>query len=81
MMKNPDHIVYQSDRRRYTLCQFLPGCVAGGGTIDLLKKLDYLSTVSGGHIVGALSRLWCGLWKDRFSSSPDFAVDAQDFSL
>ncbi len=59
---------------------FCLGVVQGLAACDLLKKFDYLSTVSGGgYLGGSLSWLWSGLWKDKSSSSPDFGVDHDDF--
>ena len=47
---------------------------------DKLKKIDYLSTVSGGgYIGGSLSWLWSGLWEKSGSQSPDFGVAPGDF--
>lgn len=59
---------------------FCLGVMQGLAANDLLKKFDYLSTVSGGgYLGGSLSWLWSGLWKDKPSSSPDFGVGSEDF--
>lgn len=47
---------------------------------DKLKKIDYLSTVSGGgYLGGSLSWLWSDLWKDSGSQSKSFGVGPADF--
>ena len=59
---------------------FCLGVLQGLASHDLLKKFDYLSTVSGGgYLGGSLSWLWSGLWKDKSSTSPDFGVDHDNF--
>ncbi len=47
---------------------------------DKLKKIDYLSTVSGGgYLGGSLSWLWSDLWKKKGSRSKSFGVGPDDF--
>ncbi len=59
---------------------FCLGVLQGLAAHNLLKKFDYLSTVSGGgYLGGALSWLWSGLWKKKSSASPDFGVGPDDF--
>jgi hypothetical protein len=59
---------------------FCLGVLQGLAAQGVLKKFDYLSTVSGGgYLGGSLSWLWSGLWKDKSTTSSDFGVDADNF--